>query len=191
MWYEELISEAQESGIEVIEMSFKGSLKGLYSQNTIAINSKLETNKEKTCILAEELGHHYTSSGNILSISEISCIKQEKIARNWGYEKLVGIIDIINVSKKGMKNRHDMAEQLNVTEEFLDASIQHYREKYGLYCEIDHYIVYFDPLRVLEIFQEKMKLEQIASCLEAPQDALKQLVEKGGGTNDNQNKYRS
>ena len=43
--YEELICEAQESGIEVIEMSFKGSLKGLYSQNIIAINSKLEINR--------------------------------------------------------------------------------------------------------------------------------------------------
>lgn len=174
--YEELLSEAQKNGVEVIEMSFRGGLKGLYSQNIIAINSKLETNKEKNCILAEELGHHHTSFGNILNTKDVKNIKQEKIARNWGYEKLVGIIDIINVSKKGMKNRHDMAEQLNVTEEFLDASIQHYREKYGLYCEIDHYIVYFDPLRVLEIFQEEMKLEQIASCLEAPQDALKQLA---------------
>jgi hypothetical protein len=45
-----------------------------------------------------------------------------------------------------------MAEQLNVTEEFLEASIAHYKEKYGLYYEIDHYIIYFDPLGVLEMF---------------------------------------
>jgi len=176
LWYEELLSEAQKNGVEVIEMSFRGGLKGLYSQNIIAINSKLETNKEKTCILAEELGHHYTSSGNILSISEISCIKQEKRARNWGYERLVGVMDIVNAFNASARNRCKMSEYLNVTEEFLDASIQHYREKYGLYCEIDHYMVYFDPLRVLEIFQEEMKLEQIASCLKAPQDALKQLA---------------
>ena len=48
--------------------------------------------------------------------------------------------------------RAELAEFLNVTEDFLEESIQHYREKYGLYCEIDHYIVYFDPLGVLEMF---------------------------------------
>ena len=174
--YEELLSEAQGNGVEVIEMNFKGNLKGLYSENTIAINSKLETNKEKNCILAEELGHHHTSFGNILNTKDIKNIKQEKIARNWGYERLVGVMDIVNAFNASARNCCEMSEYLNVTEEFLEASIQHYREKYGLYCEIDHYIVYFDPLRVLEIFQEEMKLEQIASCLEAPQDALKQLA---------------
>ncbi|WP_366927932.1 hypothetical protein [Clostridium sp.] len=150
--YEELVCEAQESDVEVIEINFKGNLKGLYSQNTIAIDSKLETNKEKRCVLAEELGHHHTSFGNILSTKDIRNVKQEKFARNWGYEKLVGIIDIINAFKANARNRCDMAEYLNVTEDFLDASIQHYREKYGLCCEIDHYIVYFDPLGVLEMF---------------------------------------
>ena len=150
--YEELLSEAQKNGVEVIEMSFRGGLKGLYSQNTIAINCKLKTSREKNCILAEELGHHHTSFGNILNTKDIKNIKQEKIARNWGYEKLVGVVDIINAFKANAKNRCEIAEYLNVTEDFLDASIQHYREKYGLYCEIDHYIVYFDPLRVLEMF---------------------------------------
>jgi Zn-dependent peptidase ImmA (M78 family) len=61
LMYEELVNEAQENGVDVIEMSFNGNLKGLYSQNTIAINSKLKTSKEKNCVLAEELGHHHTS----------------------------------------------------------------------------------------------------------------------------------
>ena len=150
--YEDLISEAQEIGIEVIEMNFKGSLKGLYSENTIAIDCKLKTCKEKSCVLVEELGHHHTSFGDILNIKDIRNAKQEKIARNWGYEKLISVIDIINAYKQGTKNRHDMAEYLNVTEEFIEASIQHYREKYGLYCEIDNYIIYFEPLGVMEMF---------------------------------------
>ncbi|WP_435790634.1 ImmA/IrrE family metallo-endopeptidase [Clostridium sp.] len=150
--YEELVNEAQENGVDVIEMSFNGNLKGLYSENTIAINSKLKTNKEKNCVLAEELGHHHTSFGDILNIKDVRNIKQEKIARNWGYEKLVGVLDIINSYKNGAKNRLDMAEHLNVTEEFLEAAIAHYKEKYGLYYEIDHYIIYFDPLGVLQMF---------------------------------------
>ena len=150
--YEELVCEAEESGIEVIEMNFIGSLKGLYSENTIAIDCKLNTSKEKKCVLAEELGHHYTSFGNILSTKDIRSIKQEKIARNWGYEKLAGITLIIDAYKKRMRNRHEMAEYLNITEEFLEGAINHYKEKYGLYCEIDNYLVYFEPFGVMEIF---------------------------------------
>jgi len=150
--YEELVSEAQENGIEVIEMNFQGSLKGLYCENIIAINHNLKTNIEKKCVLAEELGHHYTSFGNILSTKDIRNIKQEKVARNWGYEKLVDIPLIIDAYKKGIRNRQEMAEYLNVTEEFLESAINHYKEKYGIFREVDNYIVYFDPFGVMEIF---------------------------------------
>ncbi len=34
--------------------------------NRIAIKQDLPTQKEKACVLAEELGHFYTSTGNIL-----------------------------------------------------------------------------------------------------------------------------
>lgn len=126
-------------------MKFKGKCKGLYGDNVIALDKNIETLKEKRCILAEELGHHYTSSGNILDNSNISNLKQEKRARNWGYEKLVGIIDIINAFNAGTKNRYEMAEHLEVTEDFLESSIQHYKEKYGVLFEIDNYIVFFEP----------------------------------------------
>lgn len=150
--YEELVSEAQENGIEVIEMNFKGNLKGLYSDNTIAINSKIKTSKEKNCVLSEELGHHHTSFGNILNAKDVRNVKQEKIARNWGYEKLAGILLIIDAYKSGMKNRHEMAEHLDITEEFLEAAINHYKEKYGMFCEVDNYLVYFEPFGIIEIF---------------------------------------
>ena len=150
--YEDLVMEAHANEIDIIEMNFKGSLKGLYSENTIAINSKIKTNNEKNCVLAEELGHHYTSFGDILNTKDIRSVKQEKIARNWGYEKLAGMILIIDAYKLGMKNRHEMAEHLNITEAFLEEAIDHYKEKYGIFHEIDNYIVYFEPFGILEIF---------------------------------------
>ncbi|ACQ53086.1 hypothetical protein EXN65_21095 [Clostridium botulinum] len=145
MTYNKLLYEAESQGVEVVEMKFKGKCKGLYGDNVIALDKNIETLKEKRCILAEELGHHYTSSGNILDNSNISNLKQEKRARNWGYEKLVGIIDIINAFNAGTKNRYEMAEYLEVTEDFLESSIQHYKEKYGVLFEIDNYIVFFEP----------------------------------------------
>lgn len=152
MTYEKLADEIEKEGVEIIEIKFKGTSKGLYSDNVIALDSKIETDNEKRCVLAEEIGHYYTSHGDILDISDIRNLKQEKRARNWGYEKLVGIIDLINAYKKGIKSRHDLAEYLNVTEEFLDKALKHYKEKHGLYYQIDKYVVYFEPLGILEIF---------------------------------------
>ncbi|KIN81956.1 ImmA/IrrE family metallo-endopeptidase [Clostridium botulinum] len=145
MTYNKLLYEAESQEVEVVEMKFKGKCKGLYGNNVIALDKNIETLKEKRCILAEELGHHHTSSGNILDNSSISNLKQEKRARNWGYEKLVGIIDIINAFNAGTRNRYEMAEYLEVTEDFLESSIQHYKEKYGVLFEIDNYIVFFEP----------------------------------------------
>ncbi|MBU3171386.1 ImmA/IrrE family metallo-endopeptidase [Clostridium estertheticum] len=150
--YENLLIKSDELGIEVKEIDFGDCDEcGYYCNSKILINSNLTENQKHT-VLAEELGHHFYTYGDITNQLKIENKKQEKIARNWGYEKLVGIIDIINTYKQGTKNRHDMAEQLNVTEEFLEASIHHYKEKYGLCYKIDHYIIYFDPLGVLEMF---------------------------------------
>jgi len=150
--YEDLVDEIHKNGVEVVEVNFKGVFKGLYADNAIAISSSIDTDAEKRCILAEEIGHHYTSYGDILNSEDIENIKQEKRAKNWGYEKLVGVMDIVNAHKNRARSRHELAEYLNITENFLEESIQHYREKYGLYYQIDHYIVYFDPLGVLEMF---------------------------------------
>lgn len=144
MEYEDLLKEADNNGIEVIEMNFKGCSKGIYSDNVIALNSNA-TYKEKNCILSEELGHHYTTYGNIVNKADTNNIKQEKKARNWGYEKLVRIVDLINAFEKGIRCKHEIAEYLNITEEFLGQAIQHYKEKYGIYYELDNYLVYFEP----------------------------------------------
>lgn len=51
--------------------------KGLYADNIIWINKYLPTSVEKACILAEELGHHYTTAGDILDQNDIENCKQE------------------------------------------------------------------------------------------------------------------
>nr|WP_242851551.1 hypothetical protein [Clostridium sp. DMHC 10] len=111
------------------------------------------TDSEKYEVLSEELGHYHTTSGNISNQFDIKNIKQEKRARNWGYEETVGIVQLINAFEKGIRLKHELAEYLNVTEKFLGHAIQHYKEKYGTYCEIDNYLVYFEPnLTILKMF---------------------------------------
>jgi Zn-dependent peptidase ImmA (M78 family) len=151
--YEELASEAQIQGIDIVEIKFKGGHKGLYGDNIIAIDKKIDTDKEKTCILAEEIGHHYTTYGNILDQTSTSNRKQEKRARNYAYEKLITLNKIIEAYNNRVKNRYELAEFLNVTEDFLQYALDHYKNKYGVCYVKGDYTIYFEPLGVLRMFK--------------------------------------
>nr|DAG37485.1 MAG TPA: IrrE protein [Caudoviricetes sp.] len=108
---------------------------------------------EKTCVLAEELGHHYTTVGDIMDQTNTANRKQERRARIWAYHKLLSLNDLINSYKCGCRNKFEIAEHLNITEEFLIDSLTYYKEKYGLYAQQDHYIIYFDPLGILDLYK--------------------------------------
>jgi hypothetical protein len=153
MVYENLLLEAQASGIDVVSMKFNGNSKGYYAHNTIVLDTKIETTAEKCCVLAEELGHHHTTYGNILN-EQTDTFHQETTARNWGYEKLVTLHGLIKgYYHNGCGNRYELADYLDVTEEFLDNALLHYKQKYGLYIEAENHIIYFDPLNVEKIGQ--------------------------------------
>ncbi|AVP54490.1 hypothetical protein OR62_05375 [Clostridium tetani] len=152
MSYDTLLDEAFNNDIMVKEIDLK-TKDGLCYGNRIAINKKLTTNREKSCILAEELGHFYTTVGDITDQSKIVNLKQEVRARRWSYEKLIGIIDLVNAYNNGARDKYTLADYLNVTEEFLEEAINYYKTKYGLYYEIDNYLIYFEPtLGVMKIF---------------------------------------
>lgn len=144
MTYEEL--QAQHDNLNIMEMDLSGvkNLKGLYFNENIAIEKSL-TQKEKACVLAEELGHHYTSSGNILDQEKTNNIKQEQKARMWAYNEQIGLLGIVRAYKYGCQNLHEMAEYLDVTEEFLCNALEAYRLKYGQYTIMDNFTIYFEP----------------------------------------------
>lgn len=144
MNYEALLDEAHQEGLIVKEKPLKynnGRIKG----RRIAIRQDIETTTEKTCVLAEELGHHHTSIGNILDMNDVHNRKQERQARLWGYNKLVGVSGIIKAYEAGCQNCHEIAEELDITEEYLHECINCYREKYGVYVESGDYTIYFIP----------------------------------------------
>lgn len=150
--YDKLLQEADNEGINVKEFTFTSGIKGLYCDNCIAINSKIETQIEKSCILAEELGHHFTSSGNILNQNIISNRKQELKARAWAYNKKISLKGLANAFLINNGNRYHMAEYLGVTEEFLDEAVKYYKYKYGTITDIDDCLILFYPyLQVIKI----------------------------------------
>ncbi|MDG0765417.1 ImmA/IrrE family metallo-endopeptidase [Bacillus halotolerans] len=151
MSYESLLIESEDT-VTVFEKKLSRRIKGLYSDGIVWINKKL-SNTEKRVVLAEELGHHFTTAGQILDQSTIQNRKQELRARNWAYKKLVPLNKIVQAHKAGIKNRYELAEFLNVTEKFLDEALKRYIEEYGLYKEVNGLTICFQPLGVIEMFE--------------------------------------
>ena len=118
---------------------------GLISGNRIAIRKNIATTTEKACVLAEELGHHYTTTGNILDQQKVVNAKQELHARTWAYNECIGLIGIVKAFEAGCKSLYEMADYLNVTEDFLKDALESFRRKYGIYTEIDNYFIFFEP----------------------------------------------
>lgn len=142
--YEKAISKINDINIDVIETTLEAN-DGLYCDNTIFINKNIDTDVKKYCILAEELGHHFTTFGDISDQEKLENRKQELIARRWGYEHLIKISNLINVCNLGLKYRFETSEFLEVTEDFLAGAIQHYKNKYGAKLETENYIITFEP----------------------------------------------
>lgn len=144
MNYEALLDEAIDEGLVVKEKPLSSS-DGRIKGNKIAVRQDIETLVEKACVLAEELGHHYTSVGNIIDMSDVGNRKQERQARLWGYNKQIGLSGLIRAFEHGCKDKHEIAEYLEVTEKFLEDTVACYREKYGVCTTLDNYVVYFIP----------------------------------------------
>lgn len=152
--YEELLTVADQHDLQVKEhplISHDGLIKG----KRIAIRKTIPTQSAKSCVLAEELGHHCTTTGDILDQSNAANRKQELQARTWAYNRMIGLMGIINAFEHGCKNLYETAAYLDVTEEFLQAALQRYRQKYGVYTQLDNYIIYFEPnLGVMKRIQD-------------------------------------
>ena len=151
MNYELLLAESNSAGLIVKEKALQYS-DGRIRGKRIAIRKDIATSAEKKCVLADELGHYHTTVGNILDQNDTGNRKQELRARVWGYNKLIGLSGIISCYKAGCHNLYEMAEHLDVTEEFLTEALDCYKRKYGICTRSDNYVIYFEPtIGVLEL----------------------------------------
>ena len=150
MNYEQLLTAAAQEGLCVKEQPLTGH-DGLIRGTRIAIRKDIEAQAEKYCVLAEEIGHYRTSSGNILDQNKAESRKQEYRARLYGYNLKIGLAGLIRAYEAGCGNLYEMAEYLDATEEYLKEAIDCYKSKYGLCTSIDNYIIYFEPLAVIKL----------------------------------------
>lgn len=152
MTYEELLIEADKAGLIVKEKPLQYS-DGRINGDRIAIRQDIPTQAQKADVLAEELGHYYTTAGRIVEGEELNSIKQERIARLYAYDKRIGLSGIIQGYRNHCRNRYELAQELDVSEEFLAEALNCYREKYSPYVHLDGYTIVFEPyLAVIERF---------------------------------------
>ncbi|WP_340373252.1 ImmA/IrrE family metallo-endopeptidase [Peribacillus sp. FSL E2-0218] len=147
MHYHKLLTEYAEIPVKEIELQY--GFRGLYRNGHIIID-KLQTNVQKRCVLAEELGHHFKTVGNIIDQTKLNNVRQEKIARRWAYNKLIPLPCFVEAYEYGCSNRFEISEFLNVTEEFLQEALERYIEKYGTYIYHKNLIIQFNPLNIFE-----------------------------------------
>ena len=101
--YEQLLTAAYQEGLCVKEQPLTGH-DGLIRGSRIAIRKDIETQAEKSCVLAEEIGHYRTSSGNILDQNKVESRKQEYRARLYGYNLKIGLAGLIRAYEAGCGN---------------------------------------------------------------------------------------
>ncbi|EJT6167380.1 ImmA/IrrE family metallo-endopeptidase [Clostridium perfringens] len=113
------------------EVNFKSpSIGGIYFKVSgmnpiIGIHKNLLTDTRKyISVLAEELGHHFTSSGNLTSecitySDKLNRSKQEKRARIWASNFLISDNEIIGAILQNINTIYGLSLHFNVTEEII------------------------------------------------------------------------
>lgn len=127
---DELLSIAEHEGIFTATYPLLPPLYGVYlnsgSNTAIGLSSYIDTEAERRCIMAEELGHHFTSAGICIPTKkEFYCFtdrtnitKAEYKALKWAATHLMPEHDLLDVIKEGLYEPWELAEHFNVTETF-------------------------------------------------------------------------
>jgi len=127
-------------GIQMEEWDFPSSLLGLYMKEpgcppTIGLNKDIVYNtKLHTCVLAEEIGHYYTTSGDCVSPfysfnERVVYSKKERLAMKWAVDFLIPINEIITAVREGL-TIEDVSDRLSVSRKFLDYGLMLYSKIY-------------------------------------------------------------
>ncbi|WP_426429120.1 ImmA/IrrE family metallo-endopeptidase [Staphylococcus equorum] len=153
--YERLMSNNQHLGI-YDNYSLDGDFHGVYADGIVAIDKNLTSNS-KLEVLCEEIAHSRITYGNILNQEDLFFRKFEIKARRLGNELAMSLSDIIDAFKNGVKNIFEMANFLEVSEKHVNECLTHYKQKYGLSKKYGEFLIQFEPLRVFEYHEIKLK----------------------------------
>ena len=149
--YEALLEEAFQKGLTVIEHYPFASprIRGLFYQDTIALNEQIDTNAERTVVLCEELAHADKSVGNILLDA-----RMERRAREQCFDRLISPEGLVHAFLCGCREAWEFAEHFGVTEAFLQEAMANYRARFGVLKKVSFqgvdYAITFEPTLAIQ-----------------------------------------
>lgn len=132
---DKLLNLAYQESILVEELYLDPPLKGLYLHQDgtpplIGLSTTIEDIHEKRSILAEELGHHFTSVGRIISREFHSCSARQSISKaeykalRWAATYLISDNDLLNAFYNCIDTPSELAEYFQVTPEIINIRLK-------------------------------------------------------------------
>ena len=103
---------------------------GISLPKIIMIN-RFMSNSEQLAVLAEELGHHFTSYGNIVAQKQVMQRKQEALGRAWAYEHLVPPGEVFTACMDGEGTPWELSDRHGLLEHFILEALEYYARKFG------------------------------------------------------------
>lgn len=128
---DKLLGLVEDEGIYLVHWDFEAPVNGFYYHEdglrpTIGIAKRISDNTPLyTCVLAEELGHYYTSAGQGLPVKGFSYSQRldinraEYIAQKWAALKLMPAEKVRQALASGIREIWELAEEFGVTESLV------------------------------------------------------------------------
>ncbi|OEK70864.1 hypothetical protein AST02_05230 [Staphylococcus equorum] len=156
---EELLSNYE--NLSVVETQFPvDKVKGYYKRNKYLPNGLVILNNDydhyiQNGVLAEELGHHETSYGNITGVysrkDNINAARQELKARRYGFKLAVPLEKLIKCYKQGVwGDLYEMCLLIQIDRSYFFEAIEDYKKQFGNYVKYDGYFIQFEPLKIMK-----------------------------------------
>ena len=122
---------AEKENIDIIDfkMRNKAIIGCIDDSYTVGINySNIDNSSEEKTILAEELGHYFTSSLYNSNSSLETISRKEFKARKWAFKVLAPYEKLKELYKEGCRYNYEFAEELGVTEDLIERAYSYYKE---------------------------------------------------------------
>jgi len=135
---DKLFALAYKEGILIGFFNLPWEILGVYRSvrgkpPVILLHKKIEHRRKiLRCVLAEELGHHFMTSHDLLAFAR-SCKymakKYEKTALWWAAQYLIPFPELVQAVNSGILLTYELAEYFDVTERFMGMALKLYYEK--------------------------------------------------------------
>lgn len=148
--FERLLTKIPDVSISYDNFMPKG-LSGLYEPNKIRLNPKNDYYKN-VAVLAEEIGHYYTSHGVITDYSNIDNMKQEHKARRYAVKLVMPLEKLIECYEQNIwGDKYEICTHLEISPDFFSFAIEDYKRQFGAYVNYGGYKIVFDPLSIKKV----------------------------------------